>query len=96
MNQAPFFRIIKYTKPISLADDIEPPVLLPAVVLDEGFKGQSEEPCYSFDFAALNPDPSLTIAAQAALFAFKSFHLPQTHIDKHRLSNLSPPERDEH
>jgi hypothetical protein len=90
MNQASFFRIIKRTKPVSSADDIEPPVLFPAVLLNEGLRCQSEEPSYSLDFVALNPDPALTIAAGAALFAFKSFHWPQTHTDKHRLSSLSP------
>ena len=90
MNSAPLSRIIEHTKPISSADDTELSFLFPAILLDKGVRGQSEETGYSLDFAPLNLDPTLSIAARAALFAFKSFHLPQTHTDKHRLSYLSP------
>jgi hypothetical protein len=90
LNSAPFLRIIKNTEPVSSADDIQPPVFFLAVLPDKGVRGQSEETGDSLDFAALNRDPTLSITARAALFAFKSFHLPQTHTDRLRLSYLSP------
>jgi hypothetical protein len=74
MNSAPFPRIIKNTKPVSSAGDIEPPMFFLAVLLDKGVRAQSEETGDSLDFAALNSDPALSITARAALFAFKSFH----------------------
>jgi hypothetical protein len=74
MNSAPSLRIVKNTKPVSSADNIQLPAFFLAVLLDKGVRGQSEKQGDSLDFAALNSDPTLSITARAALFAFKSFH----------------------